>query len=358
MSEILFVTWDGGGNVPPLLGLARELHERGHVVRVVGHAAQADRFAPLRFSAHHPRREFTATGPVNVPALLSVFADRRYGAEVLRLLDTRPADVVVVDCLLFGVMDALRQAERPYVVLEHTLDSYLRVAARGPMGLALRAMRLPALRLLDAATERLAATLPELDAGHGPCTHIGPVVTGTSAAPTEPRVLLSLSTVAFRGLPVRWQRALDAVGELGVPVIATLGPAIDPSRLRVPANVEVHRWLAHDEVLTRVSLVVGHGGHATTMAALAHDVPVLVLPVDSKSDQPLIGRRITDADAGLSLPPQASTRQIRAAVKEMLENSTYRCAAARLGARIRALDGRTRGADQLESLASTGGVGP
>src|SRR5690606_36447528 len=105
MAEFLFVTWDGGGNVPPLAGLARELHERGHGVRVVGHAAQADRFAPLRFSAHHPRRAFTATGPVTVPALLPVFADRRYGAEVLRLLDTRPADVVVVDCLLFGVMD-------------------------------------------------------------------------------------------------------------------------------------------------------------------------------------------------------------------------------------------------------------
>ena len=33
MSEILFVTWDGGGNVPPALGIATELAARGHTVR-------------------------------------------------------------------------------------------------------------------------------------------------------------------------------------------------------------------------------------------------------------------------------------------------------------------------------------
>jgi UDP:flavonoid glycosyltransferase YjiC (YdhE family) len=31
----LFVTWEGGGNVPPVLGLARRLAERGHDVRVL-----------------------------------------------------------------------------------------------------------------------------------------------------------------------------------------------------------------------------------------------------------------------------------------------------------------------------------
>ena len=30
MADILFVTWDGGGNVPPALGIAGELVSRGH----------------------------------------------------------------------------------------------------------------------------------------------------------------------------------------------------------------------------------------------------------------------------------------------------------------------------------------
>ena len=41
--RFLFVLWEGGGNVPPILGLARRLVERGHTVRVAetGRAALA-----------------------------------------------------------------------------------------------------------------------------------------------------------------------------------------------------------------------------------------------------------------------------------------------------------------------------
>jgi len=33
--------------------------------------------------------------------------------------------------------------------------------------------------------------------------------------------------------------------------------------------------------MPEVSLVVGHGGHGTTMQALAHDLPVLLMPMCS-----------------------------------------------------------------------------
>jgi UDP:flavonoid glycosyltransferase YjiC (YdhE family) len=39
MRRFLFVTWEGGGNVPPTLGLARRLVERGHTVRVISDPA-------------------------------------------------------------------------------------------------------------------------------------------------------------------------------------------------------------------------------------------------------------------------------------------------------------------------------
>ncbi|MDX6685878.1 MAG: hypothetical protein QOF86_2006, partial [Baekduia sp.] len=41
MASLLFVTWDGGGNVPPALGIAAELETRGHDVAFLGHAHQA-----------------------------------------------------------------------------------------------------------------------------------------------------------------------------------------------------------------------------------------------------------------------------------------------------------------------------
>lgn len=40
MANILFVTWDGGGNLPPALGIATELQRRGDTVRFLGHAQQ------------------------------------------------------------------------------------------------------------------------------------------------------------------------------------------------------------------------------------------------------------------------------------------------------------------------------
>ena len=40
MAGIQFVTWDGGGNLPPTLGIARELQRRGHAVGVIGEESQ------------------------------------------------------------------------------------------------------------------------------------------------------------------------------------------------------------------------------------------------------------------------------------------------------------------------------
>ena len=36
MSRVLWACWDGGGNLPPSLGIARELEERGHEVSFLG----------------------------------------------------------------------------------------------------------------------------------------------------------------------------------------------------------------------------------------------------------------------------------------------------------------------------------
>lgn len=362
--EILFVTWDGGGNVPPAVGIAAELARRGHAVRFLGHHGQAARLAAagLPFMPFRSARSFTSTVPSSTMSLLSMFGDRAMGRDVLAELERRPADVVVVDCLLFGVMDALRQAGRRYVVLEHSFDGYFRRSAKGPLGLILRTRGFRALDLIDAGEPVLTVALDSLDAGHGDVVHTGPVLDGTPAgerpAATEPAVLVSLSTFAFRSLAPTWQRVLDAVDGLRARVIATTGPAVDQGVLRVPGNVELHGWLPHHEVLPQVSLVVGHGGHATTMAALAHDLPLLVLPLDSKTDQPFMGRTIQRAGAGRSLSRRSSPSRIRAAIEELVADGPHREAAARLGAAIRATPGATNGADVVEGVLRNGAKEP
>lgn len=358
MAEILFVTWDGGGNVPPALGIASELQRRGHDVRFLGHRGQAEKFSAegLRLTPYPTARPFTSAVPSSTNALLGVFGDQAMGRDVVVELESRPADVVVVDCLLFGVMAALRRAGRSYVVLEHSFDGYFRRAAKGPLGLVLRLRGFRALELLDAGRPVLAATQAELDAGHGTVTHTGPVLSG-SARPAHagaPTVLLSLSTFAFRSLEPTWQRVLDAVDGLPARVVATTGPSVDPASLRVPANVELHRWLPHEQLLPHVSLVVGHGGHATTMVALAHDLPVLVLPLDPKSDQPFVGRAVERAGAGRSLSRRSSPKRIRSVIEELLADGPHREAAARIGSSIRESDGRQRAADVVEELVGNG----
>jgi UDP:flavonoid glycosyltransferase YjiC (YdhE family) len=360
MADILFVTWDGGGNVPPAVGIAEELKARGHRVRFMGHPRQASSFAEreLDFTGFPTARPFDSTVPATPLKVMATFGDRAMGADVVAELDARPADAIVVDCLLFSVLDALRTTGRSYVALEHSFDTCWRGMAKGPFGLMLRLRGIKALALLDGGQPTMAATIPDLDSGHGDVVHTGAVVTGVPASPSQPTVLLSLSTFAFKSLEGTWQRILDAVAPLEVRVIATTGPAVDPSRLHVPANVELHTWLPHRDVMPEVSLLVGHGGHATTMAALAHDLPLLVIPMDAMTDQVFIGKAIQGAGAGRTMGRKSSPEKIRAAIEELLGDGPHRSAAARLGALVRGLPGATTGADVIEDVVSRGAAAP
>jgi UDP:flavonoid glycosyltransferase YjiC (YdhE family) len=363
MSDLLFVTWDGGGNVPPLLALAGELHARGHGVRVMGHPQQAGAVAAagLRFVPFAGAPAFSSTERNSPLRLVRLFGDKVMGRDVVAELQARPADLVVVDCLLFGAMDAVRRAGTPYVVLEHLFDGYLRgPLLHGPIGLGMRAKRLHPHALLDDAEQCLVATLPELDPVGGPAAnrvHTGPFVTAEPATPEEPTVLLSLSTYRYGGMLEVWQRALDAAGELPVRVVATTGPAVDAGRLRAPDNVEMRTWASHGELMPTVSAVVGHGGHATTMLALAHGLPLLVLPLFRFVDQPMVGRAVQDAGAGLTIAKKSSAQQIRGAVERLLADPGYATGARRLSQRIRDLDGLHRAADAVETLVAADGRG-
>jgi len=358
MTNILFITWDGGGNVPPALGIAAELQARGHRVRVMGHPAQQEQVkaAELDMTAFSTARSFTAVDNSTPIDYLSVFGDRAMGRDIVEEMRREPADLVVVDCILFGAMEAVAAEGVPYVVLEHMYDAYLVGKwLRGPMGIGMAVKRIRTRKLLDGAALRLVACHPELDpAGSRPrpknLVYTGPVVAGVSAAPSEPTVLVSLSTVNFPGQARAMQNILDALGTLGTRGIATVGPAIGIEKLTAPANVELRGFVPHAELLPTVSMVIGHGGHATTMAALAHDLPVLVMPMHPMLDQKMVGQSLVDAGVGRLLPKKAKPDMIAAAVAELMSEGPHRAAATRMGASIRSKPGAHAGADQVESL--------
>lgn len=360
MADILFVTWDGGGNVPPALGIAAELARRGHRTRFLGHASQeADVVgAGHGFRAFETADDFVGSRPASVARMVRLFSDRAMGRDLLAEVRREPADVVVVDAMLLGVLDAAARADLTYVVLEHLFDGYLRGRwLHGPIGLWARVHGLRPRRRWEAAALALAATSPDLDPASerrkpANLRWTGPVLDlpQRRASFEERSVLVSLSTFSYPKMREVLQTVVDATAGLDARVVVTTGPVIDPTEIRGHAHAEVLRYVDHDELMPAASVVIGHGGHATTMRALAHDLPLVLLPLHPMLDQPLVARAVESAGAGRALRKSSSTEEIRAAVTALLEDGPHRVAAARLGERLRTARGTDTAADAVESL--------
>jgi UDP:flavonoid glycosyltransferase YjiC (YdhE family) len=246
------------------------------------------------------------------------------------------------------------QAGLRYVTLEHLYDGFLRTTWLATMGMAPPVQVLEPERCWDAAAMSLVASFAELDTAPRSrarnVRYSGPAVTGSPRTGAESGVLVSLSTYNFPGQTPAMQNILDALATIDTRVVVTTGPAIDPAELRAPANAEMHRYVPHAELMPQVSLVVGHGGHATTMAALAHDLPVAVMPMHPMLDQPMVGQALEAAGAGRLLDKEAGPDELRPILSELLETGPHQAVAARLGAAIRGARGATTGADLVEGL--------
>ncbi len=183
----LFVLWEGGGNVPPQLGLARRLAERGHRVRVISDPCNAEEVEAVgcTFIAYTraPRRnDKTAQSTIikdyeakNPAAAFAMLRERlmfgpalAYAEDVLAELEREPADAVCVSEGIFGGMIAAEKTGIPYAV---TIPSYYPFPAPGlpPIGTGfLPATGLPG-HLRDALfntmiTRAVARGLPALNA--------------------------------------------------------------------------------------------------------------------------------------------------------------------------------------------------
>ncbi len=367
MARILAVTWDGGGNVPPMLGIAGELKRRGHRIRVLGHPRQRNVVASagLDFVAYRRARPWSpdvaATGArFLLRFLFGVFTEPGIGEDVREELAREPVDLALIDSMPLAGLRVAQRAGVPTAVLMHTLHRYHTHAwSRGPIGVvaALRGMR-PG-RLWNAADRVLVATDSDLDPAAERPRPANVRYTGVVQAPIrpgtpehKPLVLVNLSTIFFEGQEATLQAILDGLEGLPIRVVVTTG-AVAPDALRVPTNFEVHRYLAHDDVMPSAAVIVGHGGHSTTMRALAHGVPLLILPMHRLLDQPMIGQAIAAAGAGRVLPKTASPQEIRTAAQSLLQDPSYRRAAAAAGTRLRSRDGAIAAVDELEGLVKT-----
>ena len=364
--KILFVVVDGGGNIPPQLAVARALRSRGAQVHFLGHQGVRERVEASGFSfdAFPTGREFhpTMQRPLlrMVSDMAKVSMDRRLGRDAVEAAHRHDADVVVVDVLMTAGISELMAANIPTVVFVHFFYRALQAFAAGPVGWLLRLRGIAPLGAERRGALQIVSARADLDPMRGTpqVRHSGVVWQGipSAARPTAvPQVLVSLSTCAFAGQRRMLQNILDAIEPLSVQATVTVGPAIDASGLRVPANVSMHDWLDHDEVLATASLVVSHGGHSTAMRALSFGVPLIVMPANTLIDQKRVGAALENLGAGILLRKHASARRIREAIGTVLGDTTYREKAGRLGDHIRQRDGAEVAADAINEFTRTGG---
>ncbi|MEU5841759.1 glycosyltransferase [Rhodococcus sp. NPDC047139] len=364
MARILIVTLEGGGNYPPEAALGRELHRRGHHVRVLGHESQRKvaEDAGLAFCSYRHSPTWTphvelSTAKVLTMAL-AMTTDAAVARDVNDEITREPTDLVIVDCMLFNAQDAAARTGVPHVVLFHTFFSAFDGSFRhGPFGIGARLRGLGPKRLWEQADMRLVCSDRMLDPAGRRHSNRALIWTGAihdakaaAVGRTPPRVLVSLSTGGFPGQRRTYQNIFDAAAGIDAEFVVTTGPAIDPAGLRVPPNATVHRYVPHHELMPTCSVVVGHGGHATTFRALAHGLPMLIMPMSAVTDQAMIGREVAKAGAGIRLRKTASPEHVRAALNSLLTEDGYRTAAGELGARLRGVDGASAAADRVLTL--------
>jgi len=218
-----------------------------------------------------------------------------------------------------GALRGARSSGSAVAVLAHAFSDYWyeQWVGHGPMALWQRASGCTPLRSRNRPDLLVLTTSPELDDAErlrravvGAVVQVGPalprIVTTTAAERARCPLLVSLSTLGYPGQRQALQRVLDAVAGLDVPVIATVPNEADRHGLHVPTGVTVHGFVPHHEVFPGARAVVGNGGHGTTMLALAHDLPVLVLAMSRYADQPLVAKAVASAGAGLAVGRDAS----------------------------------------------------
>jgi MGT family glycosyltransferase len=158
-------------------------------------------------------------------------------------------------------------------------------------------------------------------------------------------VYVTLGTIFNRA--ERFRALLDAFAEVDCDVLVTVGRAIDPAVLRpLPANARVERYVPQAEILPAASVAVGHGGSGSTLGALAHGMPLLLLP--EGADQ--FENAFACAEAGAAvvlLPDEVTPASLREALGRLLAEPQFGEAAGRIAAEIAALPGPQEAAAAL-----------
>jgi MGT family glycosyltransferase len=404
MAKMLVFTSPARGHLYPIMGPATELARRGHEVHVVTLASEVElvRSQGLHAEALAPAIEaremddYNAKNPMQALALgLTAFGDRapHDRVDLAYAIDRVDPDVLIVDTNSWGALATAEASGLPWCIFQPYF-SPLPSRDAPPFGPGVPPADGPLGRLRDRMLHPITfgrlnkLAIPKVnqirqDAGLDPASSMVEVLTRApltlyfTAEPFEyprsdwpdsfemvgpaswnppaetpdwlaeiegPIVLVTLSTER-QDDQTMLQAVLDGLSDTEYFVVGT-SAAHDPTSFDVPTNARVERFVPHDAIVQRSTVVVGHGGMGITQRALLHAVPPVVVPFGR--DQLEVARRVEHAQAGVRLSPKKLTaKRLRDAVREARDRAE---GARRISEAFRGAGGDPRAADLIEGL--------
>jgi UDP:flavonoid glycosyltransferase YjiC (YdhE family) len=382
--RLLFTFAGGSGHFEPLVPIARAAEAAGHTIAFAGQRAMIPAIEAAGFTAFTTAGATFSSRPERLP-LLKLDLDRedrdlregfatRLARErataVLALCAAWQPNLLVCDEIDFGAMVAAERLGLPYAtVLVIAAGSFVRKAVVGEPLNALRAEHgLPPDPDLTMLSRYLvlspfppsyrdpafplpatAHTIRPLTLGAVPNNTVPPWKVHLKGAPT---VYFTLGTVFNVESGDLFERVLAGLCDLPINVIATVGREIDPEEFgQQPANIQVARYIPQSAVLPHCAAVVSHGGSGSLIGALAHGLPMVLIPMGA--DQPHNAARCADLGVARLLDAvEAAPETVRTAVATVLAEPGYRRAAERMRDEIAALPEPAHALMLLEQLAA------
>jgi UDP:flavonoid glycosyltransferase YjiC (YdhE family) len=382
MARILFLAFSGGGNLPPSLGIARELTARGHEAVFAGDPEMMPRMKPTPFRAIELTQAYAQLDkyPKESPFArwLCLLSSPAVEMQVRSIVEAENPDFILIDFMFVAALNQALSFDQPSAAMAHMAFFRVADAFRGltQMCSGIRQQAgfaaLPSFDDLVFSRDRVIVTsLGAIDQAP-PATlptqnvrHVGPALETEAHArslnlPWDPKdstplVLISFSTDPIQAAPDLIQRSLDALGRLNVHAVATVGAAIDIRKLSAPSNTVIVEAADHELLMSKAALVVTHGGHGTMMRALKHGVPMLMLP-GWVPDQAPNAAAVGELGAGRVLAPDANSEAIGALARELLATPQYRARAKEVAKLFSGVDGSVYAADEIEAVLASGGL--
>lgn len=170
----------------------------------------------------------------------------------------------------------------------------------------------------------------------------------------RPVVHVTQGTVANQDFSVLVRPTIDALADRDVLVVVSTGGRPKDAVGPVPDNVRVESYLPYDRLLAKVDVIVSNGGYGGVQQSLAHGIPLVV--AGQTEDKIEVTARVGWSGAGINLRTNAPTAaKLARAVDRVLREDSYRAAAERIGADMRATDALATLDEVLDAVAPSAG---